>query len=164
MGIDRKTRERQFGLYAKVCVDMEMGATRLDEILVENRQPRSGEQFIFRQQIVYEEPPARCSIYRRYGHSAERCRQGQAQKEGFVRERECCKGGFSVYYGGRKGGCTWSVQCYHGFRFAESGSEPGRSTKDVVCIGARQAGQIVFSVEFESRRGRWCIGYKLKCR
>ncbi|XP_042474921.1 uncharacterized protein LOC122057007 [Macadamia integrifolia] len=62
------------GAFARVQVEVEIGATRLEEIQVERRQPGTNETFWFKQNIIYEDALIRCGFCKKMGHSVHVCR------------------------------------------------------------------------------------------
>ncbi|XP_043694316.1 uncharacterized protein LOC122645028 [Telopea speciosissima] len=73
IAIDRCTKNSFYGHFARVCVDIDDSAPRVEEVYVEREQEGSHENFVFKQRVVFENPPSRCACCRRYGHNVEAC-------------------------------------------------------------------------------------------
>ncbi|XP_042487533.1 uncharacterized protein LOC122067766 [Macadamia integrifolia] len=78
VALDRCTRAASMGSFARVQVEIEMGASRPEEIQVERRQPGTGEIFWFKQIISYEDGMLRCGYCKRMGHNVQSCRHRKA--------------------------------------------------------------------------------------
>ncbi|XP_024195688.1 uncharacterized protein LOC112198815 [Rosa chinensis] len=72
--LDRATKERQFGYYARVLVDVDLATDLPSSIMVER------ENFCFPVEIWYENLPDKCSNCGVIGHSVGRCRHLQKQE------------------------------------------------------------------------------------
>lgn len=68
MQIDQKTLEKKYGYYAIILVEVDLSGTLPNLIRVE--LPDYG----FNVEIHYENLPSKCTVYYRYGHSANNCR------------------------------------------------------------------------------------------
>ncbi|XP_042490757.1 uncharacterized protein LOC122070600 [Macadamia integrifolia] len=82
--LDRRTQSAAMGTFARVQVEVEIGATRLEEIQVERRQPGTNETFWFKQNIIYEDALIRCGFYKKMGHFVHACRvrrEAETRKE-----------------------------------------------------------------------------------
>ncbi|XP_042483496.1 uncharacterized protein LOC122063868 [Macadamia integrifolia] len=73
--IDRRTRNATMGSYARILVEVEIGGSRVEEIQVERKQPRTNTLFWFKQRILYEDEIDRCFFCKKLGHSINQCRE-----------------------------------------------------------------------------------------
>ncbi|XP_043694618.1 uncharacterized protein LOC122645375 [Telopea speciosissima] len=73
IAIDKRTRSSHYGHYARVCIDIDNAASRVEEVYVEREQAGSSEVFVFKQVVVFEEPTLRCPGCKGYGHRPEVC-------------------------------------------------------------------------------------------
>ncbi|XP_043699902.1 uncharacterized protein LOC122650562 [Telopea speciosissima] len=73
VAIDRKTKTLFYGHCARVCVDVDETQPRVSEVLMEREQPGSAELFLFKQSVVFEDPPSRCGDCKKYGHRSKNC-------------------------------------------------------------------------------------------
>ncbi|XP_042477728.1 uncharacterized protein LOC122059099 [Macadamia integrifolia] len=78
--IDRRTRNATMGSYARILVEVELGGSRVEEIQVERRQPRTNTLFWFKQRILYEDDIGRCSFCKKLGHSITQCRETKSKE------------------------------------------------------------------------------------
>jgi len=65
--IDENTRNRLFGHYARVLVDIDLSERTFNHILVER------EGFAFNVEVVYEKQPLFCKICNKIGHKIHHC-------------------------------------------------------------------------------------------
>ncbi|KAL4203698.1 hypothetical protein AMTRI_Chr01g129260 [Amborella trichopoda] len=61
------------GYFTRICVDVDLSADRMEEILIEREQVGSKEIYLFKQVIVYEKPAERCGYCIKYGHMIAVC-------------------------------------------------------------------------------------------
>ncbi|XP_042483490.1 uncharacterized protein LOC122063856 [Macadamia integrifolia] len=73
--LDRRTRTTALGSFARVQVEVEVEAKRVDEIQVERKQPGIGEAFWFKQVVVYEDGMSRSTFCKKVGHMVHACRE-----------------------------------------------------------------------------------------
>ncbi|KAJ4712784.1 DUF4283 domain protein [Melia azedarach] len=71
--IDQATREKKYGFYAQILVEVDLSKPLLDIVTVE--LPDYG----FDVKVHYENLPTRCNICNRFGHAEHQCRHGQIQ-------------------------------------------------------------------------------------
>ncbi|KAJ4979017.1 hypothetical protein NE237_009797 [Protea cynaroides] len=69
--MDCRTQSGTLGRYARVRVEVEKNAPRKSEILMEKIHPSSGKELVFKQVVIYEDPPVRCSHCLKYSHTVE---------------------------------------------------------------------------------------------
>ncbi|XP_043717794.1 uncharacterized protein LOC122665709 [Telopea speciosissima] len=73
VAIDQRTKDTHYGHFLRVCVDVDDFITWVEEVFVEREQEGSSELFVFKQQVIFEEPLSWCAGCPRYGHKAEVC-------------------------------------------------------------------------------------------
>ncbi|XP_042518495.1 uncharacterized protein LOC122092224 [Macadamia integrifolia] len=100
--IDRWTRNATMGSYARILIEVELGGSRVEEIQVERKQPRTNTLFWFKQRILYEDEIDRCSFCKKLGHSINQCRE----KKGKERFDEGSRGDAAVTLDHGGGGRT----------------------------------------------------------
>ncbi|ERN12232.1 hypothetical protein AMTR_s00034p00211880 [Amborella trichopoda] len=61
------------GYFARVCVDVDLSADRVEEILIEREQVGSKDIYLFKQVMIYEKPTERCGYCTKYGHMIAGC-------------------------------------------------------------------------------------------
>ncbi|KAL4189133.1 hypothetical protein AMTRI_Chr08g163920 [Amborella trichopoda] len=71
--IDKNTRDSTMGYFARVCVDVDLSADRVEEILIEREQVGSKDIYLFKQVMIYEKPTERCGYCTKYGHMIAGC-------------------------------------------------------------------------------------------
>ncbi|XP_043720923.1 uncharacterized protein LOC122668422 [Telopea speciosissima] len=71
--IDKRTRDSFYGHFARVCVDVDESIPRVEEVYVEREQEGTSDLFVFKQPVIYEDPPTRCPVCHKFGHRREAC-------------------------------------------------------------------------------------------